>query len=153
MCVPFVGVLDEQPRQQRLGVGRQRSGELDLLHEDELKQLLVVLVVERQAATHHLIHHHTQTPPVHCPPVVVVLQHLRRKRENLLNCCETLNFQSLLSDNVGCVRDHFNYRVYKKKFKRPSCLSSLSDVTIFDISSFKWSVRIRSEISEFCTLQ
>lgn len=74
--LPFVGVLDEQPRQQRLGVCRQRPWELDLLHEDQLEQFLVVLVVERQAATHHLVRHHAQTPPVHRPPVVVVLQHL-----------------------------------------------------------------------------
>ena len=75
---PFVGVFDEQAGQQRLGVGGQRAGELDVLHEDELEQLLVVLVVERQPAAHHLVRHHTQTPPVHRPPVVVVLQDLRR---------------------------------------------------------------------------
>lgn len=73
---PFVGVFDEQTGQQRLGVCRQSARELDVLHQDELKQLLMVLVVERQPATHHLIGHHTQTPPVHRPTVVVVLQDL-----------------------------------------------------------------------------
>ena len=76
-CVPFVGVLDEQAGQQGLGVRRQRSGELDVLHQDELKQLLVVLVVEGQPAAHHLVRHHAQTPPVHRPAVVVVLQDLQ----------------------------------------------------------------------------
>ncbi len=75
---PFVGVFDEQAGQQGLGVGRQSAWELDVLHEDELKQLLMVLVVERQSSTHHLIRNHTQTPPVHRPTVVVVLQDLRR---------------------------------------------------------------------------
>ena len=76
-CVPFVGVLDEQAGQQGLGVRRQRSGELDVLHEDELKQLLVVLVVKGQPAAHHLVRHHAQTPPVHRPTIVVVLQNLQ----------------------------------------------------------------------------
>lgn len=80
VCVPFVRVLDEQPWQQRLGVGRQGSWELNLFHEDELEQLLVVLVVERQATAHHLVRHHTQTPPVHRPPIVVVLQYLMTYR-------------------------------------------------------------------------
>ena len=74
---PFVGVFDEQAGQQRLGVGRQSARKLDVLHEDELEQLLVVLVVEGKSAAHHLVRHHAQTPPVHRPTVVVVLQDLR----------------------------------------------------------------------------
>lgn len=69
---PFVGVFDEQAGQQRLGISRQRARELDVLHEDELKQLLVVLVVERQSAAHHLVHHHAKTPPIHGAAIVVV---------------------------------------------------------------------------------
>lgn len=46
MHTPFVRVFDEEAGQQRLCVRGQRARQLDVFHEDELKQLLMVLVVE-----------------------------------------------------------------------------------------------------------
>ena len=69
---PLHRVFLQKAREQRACLWAECAREADVLHEDELEQLLVVLVVEWQSATHHLVHHHPQTPPVHSTAIVVV---------------------------------------------------------------------------------
>ena len=83
--LPLLGVLFEQAGEQGPALRAQGAWETDVLHEDELKQLLVVLVVEGQPTTHHLVHDHAQTPPVHRPAIVIVLQNLDNTGQPQLN--------------------------------------------------------------------
>ena len=76
---PLVRVFRQKTAEKVLRFLRERSRELDLLHEDELEQDVVVAVVERQPAAHELVHDDAEAPPVHRSPVVVVLEHFRRE--------------------------------------------------------------------------
>lgn len=74
---PLVRIFRQETAEKILGFLRQRSRELDLLHEDELEQDVVIAVVERQTATHELVHDDAEAPPVHRSAVVVVFEHFR----------------------------------------------------------------------------
>lgn len=88
MFLPLHRVFLQKTREQRTSLRAEGPREADVLHEDELKQLLVVLVVEGQPAAHHLVHHHPETPPVHSTAVVVVFQDLEdvEGQEDALKC-------------------------------------------------------------------